>query len=99
MTEFAHFLDEDRRLVILKALAAADQFRLNQHLLQSFCASLGHSVSGDKVRTDLAWLTEQGLIKTEQVLDVTIATLTRRGADVADGRARAPGVKRPLPGE
>jgi len=50
------------------------------------------------VRTDLAWLAEQGLLQTATTGDVTMATLLTRGVDVAAGRAVVPGVKRPLPG-
>jgi hypothetical protein len=57
----------------------------------------GHTASLDQVRTDLAWLAEQGLVSSRTTADVTIATLTARGVDVATGRAVQPGVKKPMP--
>jgi hypothetical protein len=49
------------------------------------------------VRTDIEWLGEQGLVTVELVVSIRIATLSMRGLDVAEGRAQAPGVKRPSP--
>jgi hypothetical protein len=94
---FDEYQTEDRRLVILRALEAAVQYRANAYLLRTFCDSVGHVVSAGRLETDLAWLAEQGLVKL--VRDpVSVATLTERGLDVATGRAVQPGVKRPLPG-
>ena len=90
---------EDRRLVILRALAAAVQYRANAYLLRSFCDQVGHTTSADRLAVDLAWLAEGGLVTTAQpAADVLVATLTARGLDVAEGRASHPGVKRPAPG-
>lgn len=95
---FAEFQTADRRLVLLIALKAAAQYRANAFLLRRYCDTLGHVASADQIETDLAWLAEQGLAKAEAAGGVTIATLTPRGADVADGRATVPGVARPQPG-
>lgn len=95
---FATFLDEDRRLVLLKALESAAGYRLNHFTLHAFAQSLAHVCSQDKIKTDLAWLEEQGLVRVEKVQDVTLATLTARGLDVAVGNTTVPGVKRPAPG-
>lgn len=94
---FDEFQTQDRRLVLLRALEAAVQYRANAYLLRAFADSLGHVVSADKLDTDLAWLAEQGLVTLERQ-PVAVATLTARGLDVASGRASVPGVKRPLPG-
>ena len=40
---FAQHQTEDRRLVLLKALAAAAQYRANAYLLRRFCDQLGHT--------------------------------------------------------
>ena len=95
---YAEFETQDRRLVILKALAAAAQYRANAYLLRSFCDTMGHTASADRIAGDLAWLREAGLITTDQARpDVLLATLTTRGLDVADGRAEHPGVQKPRP--
>ena len=95
---FAEYQTADRRLVLLRALANAAQYRANALLLRSYADSLGHVVSKDVIESDLAWLREQGLLGLEEREGVTIALLTARGADVADGRAAVPGVARPKPG-
>ena len=95
---FDEFQTADRRLVMLRGLAAALQFRSNAILLRHYCAAVGHSVSADRLDADLAWLGEQGLVKLESTEGVSVATLTQRGADVANGRAVVPGVAQPQPG-
>lgn len=98
MSSFADFQTADRRLVLLRALAAAAQYKANAFLLRSYASSVGHVVSADQIETDLAWLGEQGLITVEKVSDVTIATIKPRGLDVGNGSAQVPGVARPQPG-
>lgn len=95
---FAEHFAEDRRLVTLRILERAEGYRANEYLLQTALAGFGHSVSRDRVRTDLEWLREQGLVTLERAGSMTVGTLTERGADVAAGRASVPGVKRPAPG-
>jgi hypothetical protein len=95
MTNFAAFVAEDRRLVILRVLAEMPAYRSNSFLLHTLLAKWGHEPSVDQVKGDLAWLQEQGLLAFQDVEGVYIATLTTRGADVAAGRAVVPGVKRP----
>jgi hypothetical protein len=90
---------EDRRLSVLLVLSESTGYQANAFLLQTAIGSIyGHNVSADQVRTDLAWLAEQGLLQAATTGDVTMATLLTRGVDVAAGRAVVPGVKRPLPG-
>lgn len=94
---FAEQITEDIRLVILRALEEDAGYDLNESVLQSVLQELGHTVSRDRVRVELAWLKEQGLIQLKDVVGVQVAKLTARGADVATGRATVPGVKRPRP--
>ncbi|MCS4503881.1 hypothetical protein NYO91_07295 [Arhodomonas aquaeolei] len=96
---YAQLVTEDRRLVLLKLLAESEGYTANEHLLATALPGFGHSVSHDRVRTDLDWLAEQGLVTVERPGEVHVATLTTRGSDVAFGRARIAGVKRPAPGE
>jgi hypothetical protein len=94
---FEDLVTEDMRLVILKALYEDADYSHNEHVIKSALGLLGHKVSSDRVRTELAWLKEQALVETREVSGVIIAKLTRRGADVAQGRTTVPGVKRPEP--
>jgi hypothetical protein len=96
--DFAKTMREDRRLVLLRLLNQAPGNEANTYVLATGLRSLGHNCSQDQVETDSAWLTEQGLVKVKELDDVRIVQLTSHGADVADGRAHVPGVKRPVPG-
>jgi hypothetical protein len=90
-------LAADRRLLILRHLADAPGYSANEALLRQVLARLGHNVSADLLRGDLAWLAEQGLAAVEAVAGLSVARPPERGADVAAGRALHPGVKRPGP--
>lgn len=95
---FSTTLAEDRRLSLLLVLAETPGYSANAFLLRDAVGQIyGHNTSIDQVRTDVAWLAEQGLLTARTVGEVTLATLTTRGADVAAGRATQPGVKRPMP--
>jgi hypothetical protein len=92
---FQNTLTEDRRLSLLLVLLETPGYSANAFLMRDAVEQIyGHNVSNDQVATDVAWLTEQGLVTSKTVGRVTLATLTRRGEDVASGRAHAPGVKK-----
>jgi hypothetical protein len=95
MNSYADHVTQDRRLVLLRVLLDSAAYRANEYMLQTMVETLGHVVSADQIRTELAWLREQGLITTEDVAGVRIAKLITRGEDVARGRVEVPGVKRP----
>ena len=97
MTAFGELVDADRRLVILRCLREDSGYNLNESVLQAMLEALGHNVSRDRVRTDLGWLAEQGLVTIEAVVSVQVVTITDRGIDVATGKAIVPGIKRPRP--
>jgi hypothetical protein len=95
---FQTTLTEDRRLSLLLVLAETPGYSANAFLLRDAIGQIyGHSASIDQVRGDIAWLAEQALVTARTVGEVTLATLTARGADVAAGRASVPGVKKPMP--
>lgn len=93
---FAELIAKDIRLVILRCMAE-DGYSLNESILQSALEMFGHNVSRDRVRTEMRWLEEQGLITIEDVAGVLVGKLTGRGADIAAGRCRIDGVKAPRP--
>lgn len=95
---FQTAITEDRRLSLLLVLRETPGYSANAFLLRDAIDQIyGHSASIDQIRTDVAWLAEQGLVAARNTGEVQLATLTGRGADVALGRATVPGVKRPLP--
>lgn len=97
MSKYADYLSQDRRLVILRILAEMPTYRANSSVLHTVLNEWGHEPSRDQVKGELRWLQEQQLVTVEEVGDgaVLLAKLTERGADVAAGRARVDGVKRP----
>lgn len=96
---YSEHVAEHRRLAMLKVIAESDGYSCNEFMLGELLNDdYGHRIGTDSIRTELAWLAEQGLIKLRTTSDVQIATLTYRGSDVAIGKAVVPGVKRPGPG-
>lgn len=91
-----HFLSH-MRITLLRLLAGQPDYKLNSSLLADGCDAMGLGVTRDGVRTQLAWLAEQGLATTTDLDRLVIARLTERGLDVAQGRTRVPGVKPPSP--
>lgn len=92
---YGDLVAEDQRRVILDALEQDADYSHNEDILRSILEHFGHTVSRDKLRTELSWLAEQGLVTVSVNGDVYIVRLTARGEDIALGRATIPGVKRP----
>ncbi|SHO58781.1 VpaChn25_0724 family phage protein [Vibrio quintilis] len=90
-------LQQDRRLVILRILNESAGYTANESILDAALDAYGHKVSRDMVKTELAWLCEQGLLSLEEIAKTQVAHITQRGIDVAEGQASHPGVKRPRP--
>ncbi len=95
MSKFADFIRQDIRLVILRLLVDMTAYRANSSVLTMALDEYGHTLSRDQVKTELHWLAEQGALTIEDVGPVLVATLSERGQDIAAGRVRAPGIKRP----
>ena len=92
---FQQTLTEDRRLSLLLVLLESSGYSANAFLMRDVAEQVyGHVATNDQVATDIAWLAEQGLVTSKTVGRVTLATLTRRGEDVASGRGSVPGVKK-----
>lgn len=92
---YAQTVESARRLAILLALYFAPGYRLPASAVRDQVELTGYVASMDRIASDLAWLTEQGLVESTG----TVARLTSRGEDVALGRAQTPGVRRPAPGD
>ena len=90
----------DARLRVLRLLAETPVYTLNEVVLRGRLAEqFGHNLGRDKLRTELTWLDEQGLVTVQTPGGVWLVTLNSRGADVAKGIATTPGVAHLLPGE
>ena len=97
-TAYRHRVTEDLRLAILQVLDGAGG-ETNRRILGSELPGTGHRIGADRLRTELAWLAEQGLVCLDDPAAPLVATLTERGSDAAHGRIAVPGVRRPAPHE
>lgn len=88
------------RGLILAVMAKDRDFSVNTQILRIALLDLhGFNLSRDRLRGELAWLADQGLITVRDGQGITqIAKITARGLDVAEGGASMPGVKYPEPG-
>lgn len=91
---YAKFEVSHQRRVVLELLEQDPDYSHNELIIKSALKSLGHSMSTDKLHTELAWLQEQGLITVERIGNLSVARLTARGQDVATGAASVPGIAR-----
>lgn len=95
---FRDLITADIRLAILQALEQDPDYSHNEHVLGRVLTAVGHAVGGDRLRTELRWLEEQGLVKISTVGEgLMVVRLTGRGSDVGLGRSMVDGVARPRP--
>ncbi|MFP3944324.1 MAG: ArsR family transcriptional regulator [Alphaproteobacteria bacterium] len=93
---FAAFLDESRRLAVLRLLRGQENRSLNDSVLKTSLRQLGFTATYESVQADIAWLAERKLLRCEIIGDkVHVATLTDRGADVVAGQIEVEGVQFP----
>ena len=95
---YSNLIAEHVRLAVLQVLEQDAQYAHNETVLQAALSAVGHGVSADRLRSELAWLAEQGLLAVSDVGGLQVAKLTARGGDVVLGHAQIPGVARPRPG-
>ena len=92
---FNEFLSQDRRLCLLRLLAESGGSG-NDSVLHQGLEQLGHrNQPREVIRADLRFLIGAGLIVDEWVGNIQIATITRRGVEVAQGRVTVEGVTKP----
>lgn len=91
---------EHLRIAVLRLLEQAPGHSANGSIIQEAVNRVGIKAGRDQIRTELAWLQEQGLISVEEVAPkLHVAELTQAGLDVATGQRTVPGIKRPAPGD
>lgn len=94
---YRDIVDADIRLSILQLLEEDPDFAYNERILQRALVQLGHALSGDRVRTELHWLKEQGCVTLDESAQLLVARLTATGEDTANGYRTIPGIARPRP--
>lgn len=95
MSSFSAYITEDRRLCILRSLAAETSNTLNESILQRAAEGYGHNVSRDVIKQDLRWLSEVGALTVREVSGYLIATLADRGLDHVERRTIIDGIAKP----
>ena len=95
--QMAAALDEELRLAVLQLLAGSPGDGTNVHVVERALHKSGFQVSADRLRTHLAWLSDQGYVAPATASDAPVVSITVRGLDVARGLAEAPGVAPPRP--
>ncbi|MEQ8396436.1 ArsR family transcriptional regulator [Thalassobaculum sp.] len=95
-------MTEGLRLTVLRLVAGAAGRTANEHVLHMTVESFGFRVARDRIRVELAWLRDQGLLSvTELKRDggppLMVAIANARTLDVVEDRATVPGVARPSP--
>ena len=83
---------EARRLRILQTLHNATEYTADLEVLCDYLL-----IGMMALLEEVEWLTDHGLVELDRVDDVTSVRLTRLGKDVAMGRERIVGVRRPEP--
>ncbi|MDO9525059.1 MAG: hypothetical protein Q7J57_05890 [Gemmobacter sp.] len=97
MTDYQAHVRRHRRLAILRHLEASSEYTSNASILTDVLRGVGVQSTRSQVVTELAWLTENGLITTFGDGDFVIATVTVHGAEIALGVAHHPEIQRPSP--
>ncbi len=97
MTDYTKTISKHRRLTILRFLSDSPEYTSNGSILVEVCNNFGVTSSHDQVTGELAWLRENGMATIDEAAGFTVATATKHGVDIAQGRARHAGVKRPGP--
>lgn len=95
MSTYRDLVDQDFRLVLLRALADETDNTSNEAVLQRAAELYGHSKSRDYVRAQLRWLEDVGAVSIREVSEILIATLAARGLDHVERRVAIDGIGRP----
>ncbi len=97
MTAFVATRGADLRLAILEILdRPANSGEANETWLLMELAGVGHAPGQQELRDELAWLAGKRCLSLSPGRQIH-ATITGRGADVAHGRVRVPGILVPEP--
>lgn len=86
---------EHLRIALLRALLECDGRTGHESLLTDLVNAVHIAADRDQVREALIWLHRENLLLAEVKREALVATLTERGAAVAEGRRDHQGVKRP----
>lgn len=97
-SDFARKVDEDARLVILRALDAMPSGMLHDNLLADALERLGHVRSRDWLRTQINKLADLGAVEASPRGSVILVKITLAGIDHVERRTLIEGIRRPSHG-
>ena len=86
------------RRMALVALSLSPDYRATLTTLRKALSGVGFNPSADTLRTEVAWLAEQGAVDFAEDGPNLAVSLTERGEDIAAGRASVPGIAAPSAG-
>lgn len=95
MTDYAQWMREDARLIMLKALAQRADETLHSGYLELELRRFGIREDRDWIHDELRWLDSHGAITLIVAGTVLVATLTEKGARHLAREIAISGVKRP----
>lgn len=95
MNDFTAHWHKHLRITILKLMLTSPGYSTNESILHRSLPGLSFVLTRDQVRTELAWLAQQGLIVVNDLQGLMVAELTLAGQDVAEGHGTHPDVQRP----
>ncbi len=96
-SDYLKFENEAMRRDIFTLLEQDPDYALSDEMLQKCLAMQGIETSSDRLEGQLHWLKEQQLITIESLGQIIRAKISRRGQDVALGRATVPGIAKKRP--
>ncbi|PWD90356.1 hypothetical protein [Ignatzschineria cameli] len=98
MSVFNELRNEDQRYLMLLSLVHMG-FDGNDSMIKDALYAYGHRISTSDIKEHLLWLEGMGLVELSKIGPYTKAKLTQKGQDVAEGREKVSGVRRPKAGE
>lgn len=98
MTSFAEKVRLEARRKLIEILAADAGYSANHRILRAALErAAAISQTETEIKNHIAWLEDQGLVRTETVGPLTLAHLTDKGLSVAEGAEIVPGIARARP--
>jgi hypothetical protein len=97
MNSFEETLSQHRRITILRFLNDSPEYTSNASIILEICNDVGVKSSFDQVKGELEWLKSNRMLTYKDHDGFIVAVATKHGIDIAEGRARHDGVKRPSP--
>ena len=94
-SDFARKVDEEARLIVLRALAVMPSGILTDNVINDELERFGHRRSRDWLHTQIDKLADIGAVEVRQEGSVRVVAILAAGLDHVDRRAFLTGVRRP----